>query len=312
MKSIICTIILFLFTLQISGQTKSLAKVVLNTSWYPQAQFAGYFVAHKKGFYEEKGINLKFKYSTYDERVNENLVNGTADLGIMWLHDGIMAHNKTGNLVNIAQFMDSSNIIVVSRSKDIESVGIWKPFVPFLGEVIHKSISDTIEIVPLREGIEAFISGAVDAITVMSYNEYQRLIYGGFDADELVIHSIADMGLLMPEDGIYCLSEYQNDNPEVIRGFIEASRQGWEYAFNNIDDAVDICFEYMNSANHKSNITIQKAMLSEISKSVDNSEGVDSSWKLSRKMFDNTVKLLRQYNLVDSQIQYDNYFRGNQ
>ena len=229
--------ILFGFISLTGQETGKLRKVVFNTSWLPQAQFAGYFVARDKGFYEKYGLKTDFIFGSYDFGVEQNLTEGKADLGIMWLHEGILAHGRNKSIVNIAQFFDSSNIEIVSRSENISSIGVWKPFVKFLSTYIHEEISDSIEIVPLRNGIESFVLGAVDAITVTNYNELNQLINSGIDADELHIYKLAGMGLVLPEDGIYCLRDFYNNNEKLIRHrfqpFSQEARRVFWLFYNN-------------------------------------------------------------------------------
>lgn len=305
-------IFLIIFSLiPVYGQDETqLKEVVLNTSWYPQAQFAGYFVAAKKGFYEKRGIKVRFIFSNYDFGVKKNLAEGKAEFGIMWLHEGVIAYNENNNLTNIAQFFDSSNILIVSRSKQITSIGIWKPYVKFLQTYIHESLSKKIEIVPLRNGNEAFILGAVDAITVMNYNEYNQLISSGIDQKDLYVRRLSDMGLVLPEDGIYCSKDYYRNNKKLCDDFVEASMEGWNYAFNHIDESVNICFDYMETSNYYSNYFLQKLMLNSIKNVAANITKRNGS-KLKKESFDKVVRFLIEKKLVSSEIKYEHFCEGN-
>ncbi|NQY54587.1 MAG: ABC transporter substrate-binding protein, partial [Campylobacteraceae bacterium] len=58
--------LLFLLLLSINiSYAKELKKVTLQLSWFDQFQFAGYYMAKEKGYYEEFGLDvtiLPFKY----------------------------------------------------------------------------------------------------------------------------------------------------------------------------------------------------------------------------------------------------------
>jgi NitT/TauT family transport system substrate-binding protein len=313
MKAYILTLII-ICAVSAYGQNngQQLKEVVFNTMWYPQAQFAGYFVAAEKGFYEKRGIKVKFTYSTYESSATDDLKNGKANLGIMWLHEGIMAHNEDNRLINISQFIDSTNVLIVARNRHIKSIGIWTPYVNYLETYIHKKLSNTIEIVPVRFGNEAFIYGAIDAVTVMSYNEFNQLINSGIDTKKLHIYKLSDMmDLQLPEDGIYCLQNYYENNKELCQNFIEASWEGWSYAFNNIDEAVKICFDYIESTNYHSNVTIQKQMLNSMKNMTPRSKFEKNGHRLNKDNFDKMVKFLLTRGVIKSEIKYEDFFKGS-
>ena len=47
----------------------ALDKVTLQLRWYDQFQFAGYYMAKEKGFYEQNGIKVKIKQAQANWRV---------------------------------------------------------------------------------------------------------------------------------------------------------------------------------------------------------------------------------------------------
>ena len=59
-------------------------KVVLQLKWFHQFQFAGYYAAKEKGFYDEVGLDVEIKerdlkYNNIDEVINGNAQYGVAD-----------------------------------------------------------------------------------------------------------------------------------------------------------------------------------------------------------------------------------------
>ena len=55
---ILCLTLLFLITHEVRADEKTLKKVSFIPQWVPQAQFAGYYVAHELGIYKKHGIDL--------------------------------------------------------------------------------------------------------------------------------------------------------------------------------------------------------------------------------------------------------------
>jgi len=67
--------------------------------------------------------------------------------------------------------------------------------------------------------------------------------------------------LNFPEDGIYILKESFEKDPTLSCAFVKASIEGWEYAFDHPDEAIDIVIKYMREANIPANRVHQKWML---------------------------------------------------
>ena len=93
-------IVLFIFVLAIAGCSDSepsssegadkdsgekLTPVTLQLKWVPQAQFAGYFVALEKGYYEEEGLDVTIAPGGPDIVPEQQVANGTAQIGVDWV-----------------------------------------------------------------------------------------------------------------------------------------------------------------------------------------------------------------------------------
>ena len=72
-------LLLLLFTHSFSQE-----KITLQLKWLHQFQFAGYYAAKEKGFYDEVGLDVEIKqrdlkYNNIDEVINGNAQYGVAD-----------------------------------------------------------------------------------------------------------------------------------------------------------------------------------------------------------------------------------------
>ena len=61
-------------------QAAAADKVTLQLKWVTQAQFAGYYVAKDKGFYEEEGLNVTIKPGGPDIAPEQVIAGGGADI----------------------------------------------------------------------------------------------------------------------------------------------------------------------------------------------------------------------------------------
>ena len=74
--------ILLLLLLSLSSNAKELKKVTLQLSWFDQFQFAGYYVAKQKGFYENLGLDVEIKPFNFGINVPNEVDEKRADFGI--------------------------------------------------------------------------------------------------------------------------------------------------------------------------------------------------------------------------------------
>ena len=61
------------------GDDSPLRKATFLPQWAPQAQFAGYYVAHERGFYRRHGIDLTIARGGPESPPTTALQSGTAD-----------------------------------------------------------------------------------------------------------------------------------------------------------------------------------------------------------------------------------------
>ena len=108
--------------------------VKLQLKWVTQAQFAGYYVAQAKGFYEEEGLNVTILPGGPDIAPTQVIAGGGADVVIDWMPSALAAREKGLALVNIAQPFASSGMMLtcladtgIKEPKDFadKTLGVW-------------------------------------------------------------------------------------------------------------------------------------------------------------------------------------------
>ena len=68
--------------------------VKLQLKWVTQAQFAGYYVAQAKGFYEEEGLNVTILPGGPDIAPTQVIAGGGADVIVEWMPAALAAREK--------------------------------------------------------------------------------------------------------------------------------------------------------------------------------------------------------------------------
>ena len=80
MRRSITTLILAASMGMVSTMALAGDKVTLQLKWVTQAQFAGYFVAKDKGFYEDEGLDVTIKPGGPDVAPPQVIAGGGADV----------------------------------------------------------------------------------------------------------------------------------------------------------------------------------------------------------------------------------------
>lgn len=278
--------------------------LTLQLKWVTQAQFAGYYVAKDKGFYEEEGLNVTIKPGGPDIAPEQVIVGGGADVIVTWMAAGLAARERGVPLVNIAQPFKTGGLQVnCLKSTGVEStddfagrtMGVWfygneYPFYAWMASLgLETDGADDNGVTVLKQAFSAdpLIQGQADCISTMTYNEYRQILQAGITPEELVTFNYLDMGFGMLEDGLYVLEDDLEDpefKDKMVR-FVRASMKGWKYAEENQEEAAEIVVE--NDASGAQELDHQLYMVGEVAKLTAGSNGT-----LDEADYDQTVKTL--------------------
>jgi len=237
--------------------------------WLPQAQFAGYYMAHEKGLYRKAGIDLLIMRGGPQYPSSEMLSQNKVNFATLFLSSALQLQDRGVHLVNIAQIVQRSGYILVTRKAaginspgDLngKKVGLWSDF-RLQPEAFFRKYGLKVRTVPQGASLALFLQGGVTAASAMWYNEYHTLINSGLNQDELQTFFFHQHGLNFPEDGLYCRWETFQRDPDLCRRFALASVEGWRYAFANPEETLDVVMRYIREANVGTNRIHQKWML---------------------------------------------------
>jgi len=266
----------------LSFNTHAGDKFTLQTKWVTQAQFAGYYVALEKGYYDDEGLDVTIKPGGPDIAPPQVIAGGGADILIEWMPAALASREKGLNLVNIAQPFKSSGMMLtcrkdsgISSPSDFadKTLGVWfygneYPFLSWMSKLNMATDGSAGGVTVLKQGwgIEPILQKQADCVSTMTYNEYWQVIDGGLSADELVVFPYDEQGVSTLEDGLYVLEENLTDPAFVDKAarFLRASMKGWEWASNNSDAAADIVLE--NDMSGAQTEKHQRRMMGEVNK----------------------------------------------
>ncbi len=245
-------------------------KIRYRPQWLHQAQFAGIYMAYKKGFYRDYGLDVEIQPGGMDYPAYEMIQSGRSDITQLFLISALTRDQEKGNLVNLAQISQKSSLMLVGKkSRGIEKIsdlngrklGLWRNDFRDLSLIFLQQNKLDMKIVNIDSSVNLFLKDVIDLTNVMRYNEYHQLIQSGIDPDELFQISFCDLGMNIIEDGLYCTREFYDRYPQQCHDFAQATMDGWLYAMNNQEETVDTVMDIMQRNRIPANRTHQAWML---------------------------------------------------
>lgn len=255
-------IMIFIFVGILNASTEqnkaSLEKVSLQLQWVDQFQFAGYYMAKEKGFYKDAGFDVEIKKFNSDINAVEEVISKRATYGTG--RSSLIIEKSNGkDVVLLASIFQSSPLILLSlEESNIKTVEDFK----------NKRVmitNDAISGAPLKamstkKGVEEYdliiqkhsydindlITKKTDLMASYISNEPFTLRQKGI---KYKIFDPRDYGFDFYSDILFTSKDELNKNPQRVKKFKQASIKGWEYAFENIDETIDLILKKYNSQN---------------------------------------------------------------
>lgn len=293
-----------------------LTPVTFLPQWSPQSQFAGYYVAQAKEFYKQQGLSVNILHGGPGQPAGPGLATKKTDFATLFLTDGIALRDQGVPLVNVAQIVQRSALMLVARKKsgietpaDFEGkrVSVWDDF-RLQPQAFFRQNQVDVTIISQGYTVNLFLMGGVDAASAMWYNEYYAILNAGIDAEELKTFLLADHGLNFPEDGIYCRQETLMRNPETVKAFVRASIRGWQYAFDHREEALDIVMARVNEANLPTNRVHQEWMLARMQDIIVPENNREAMGSLNRTDFEFVARQLKQRGITETIPEYGEFY----
>ena len=242
----------------LNAEEKSLKKVSLQLSWFNQFQFAGYYVAKEKGFYKELGLDVDIRAFKLGIDVPQDIVNGNVDFAI-GRETLIIEKAKNDDIISLYALFQNSPLVLLSLKKsNIDTINDFsnKTIMTTIDDAAEASIKamisshkidfNNLKFISHTHNINDLINKETDVISAyLSKSPYELEKLGV----EYNVFAPKDYGFDMYSDFLYTNKKLIFSDNELVMKFKEASLKGWEYAFNNIDESVNLILEKYNSQN---------------------------------------------------------------
>lgn len=238
------------------AQTGTPDKVQLQLNWFHLADHSPIYLALKKGYYKEEGIDLTVLRGSGSADSAKKIDLGQADVGISDAPTVLTAISKGANLRMVAVVYDKAgNNVFFRKSANIKTpkdlIGkkiavppadshrvLWPAFA-----AMHGIAPDAVTLVNVKpEGKQAIVAAnEVDASFDLytSYAIWEKVLGKG-DVGHLLW---ADFGLPIYGHTYFVNNELIKKNPKLIERFLRATHKGWRDAKANPAASIDAMVE---------------------------------------------------------------------
>ncbi|MBD3410944.1 MAG: PAS domain-containing protein [Ignavibacteriales bacterium] len=224
--------------------------VRLQLKWYHQFQFAGFYVALDKGYYADEGLEVEILEGGPGHDPVADVAEGRAEFGVHSASETIDAVLDGMDFLFVASvFQHNPSVLIARADADYEAledfigekVLIVESSRRYLTRTLFEANGIPIDSIELVEdvpyGVEPLIDGRIAALGGYISTEPELMRELGvepriFNPHEYGRHSYGDV--------LFTTRQFYEDEYETVAAFRRASMKGWEYAFDNVDETVEI------------------------------------------------------------------------
>lgn len=254
LKILVLTIVLIFV-----GASSGLAeKITLKLNWVPGGDHCFYFVAKDKGLYEQQGLDVNIERGQGSGDTVKRVDLGTVDIGLADTGTLVVARSKGAKVKDIAMIYANSPNGIKTRidtgikgPKDLEGRMVGVPagdaqrvLWPALAKANGVNM-DKVRLINIKPGAKAQSLAAkkVDAVFDWVVGEAQYWA-AGLDKDKLVLIPWSKFGVNPYGNALMASEKTIAERPEMLRRFLKATMEAWQWSIENTDEAMAIFVKY--------------------------------------------------------------------
>lgn len=285
-------------------------QVTLQLKWFHQFQFAGYYAAKEKGFYEDVGLDVEIKERDLRYDNIEQVLSGEANYGVadsvlfLYLAKGealqiiapIMQHSPNMLITLKSSGLDSPyklhNKKLRFYAKDTDGFGI-------LAMLKSVNVAPTIERLREADDIHLLAKGEIDAISAYVANEPFLLKKTGVAYNVI---NPANYGLDLYGDILFTSQKEAKNHPKRVERFKEATLKGWEYALANKEEIIELIHKKYAPKKSLEHLRYEAKILEQFIQHDAIPLGTFDSGRVQY-----TMDLYKKYNLIEQSVPLGDY-----
>ncbi len=221
--------------------TADLEKVTLQLKWTHQFQFAGYYAAKLKGFYQAQGLDVEIKQRDPHQNNIQQVIDGKAQYGVS---DSVLLlyQARKEPIVIVAPILQHSPQVFIS----LKSSGIDTPYklngkriqfyqkdadgLPLLAMLEELGVKPRLDRGFVKNAADSLIDGETLVRPGYLSNEPYDLLKQGY---ELNIFRPVNFGVDFYGDILFTHQDEATHHPDRVERFKQATIKGWQYALEH-------------------------------------------------------------------------------
>ena len=259
--AIITTILLSLVVILYIIRTFAGSPVSITLKWVHQAQFAGLYSAEEKGYYKNKGLDVTIHELSSEITPIDSLLQKKTDFALLSVDEFLTTVDAGEDIVAVAAFYQVSPYAFASLKEN----NISDPS-DYLGKTLGTKGAKPEQKLAYLILLESFgITESDVNFKVLGFEttEFNDLVNNNTDVidlyrtDQLYFFekNNVDYDIIYPEryganinnDILVTRREVIEKNPKLVKKFVRASIQGWEYTIDNPEKAIEHTLKYVTN-----------------------------------------------------------------
>lgn len=240
---------------QVKSEAVPLTKIRLPMGYIANIQYAPFYAAVEQGYFKDAGLEVEFDYSFETDGVK--LVGlGELPFAVVSGEQVLLARAQDVPVTYVAAWYQQFPISVISMSEqgvaspqDLKGKVIGLPglfganYIGLRALLFSAGLSEadvTLQEIGFNQ-VELVAAGEQNIVVGYAANEPIQLKAQGFDVTEL---RVAD-SVQLAANGILASEKVIAEDPELVRGFVEAFLKGLKFTIENPDQAYTLSATYI-------------------------------------------------------------------
>ncbi len=239
---------------------KALEQVKVQLSWTHSAEFAGFYVADQKGYYEQEGIAISLVPGGPEVDSVQEVNAGRAQFGVT-AGDGLVRARVEGeDLIAISAIFRHSPLVVMSLAEEGlqkpwdlvgKSVGVvtsdldstWdRQFLAMLSQLDIDPASMNFVTIEDYHGADTLKSERMEAAN--GFFSTHEAVQARLDGDDVNLMFVSDYGVAVYPNVIFIQDVLIRQQPALVEGFVRATLEGYRYAIEHPEEAAELVLKY--------------------------------------------------------------------
>jgi len=251
-------VLVSVFCIFSSGTAFAFEKITLQLKWHHQFQFAGYYAAQSKGFYQQENLDVHIIEGGDNMPALKQVLSGAAQYGI-GDSDILLSRMNGKPVVAIASIFQHSPYVLLSlRENKINTpqdlIGKRIMLSNDQGATQFKAMMnkagiglDRVTLLSHSWNLQDLIKGNTDVISAYATAEPAQLEAMGYHPSIL---SNQKYGVDFYGDILFTNEREITAHPERVDAFLRATKKGWAYAFEHREEIARLIAGMPDVAEH--------------------------------------------------------------